>query len=103
MSNFVIERVGPKVKVVLGGELSAAVVPGLFELLCAIQDDGGNDLALDFSQTTLLDTAGLHLLLVTHNSFSGDHRSLQLVRVPREIWSLLETLQLSARLHAQMG
>jgi anti-anti-sigma regulatory factor len=103
MSDFVLERVGPKVKVIVGRALSAAVVPGLFELLCAIQDDGVNDLTLDFSQTTLLDASGLHLLLVANNSFSGDHRSMQLVQVPLEIWSLLEILQLSKRLHAQMA
>ncbi len=101
MSDFVLERVGPKVKVVVGRELSASVVPSLFELLSAIQDDGVNDLALDFSQTTQVDAAGIHLLLVARNSFSGANRSLKLVRVPHDIWSLLETLRLSERLHAQ--
>ena len=101
MSDFVLERAGSKVRVVLENELSAAVVPSLLELLCAIREDGVNDLALDFSQTALVDAAGLHLLLAARNSFSDDNKSLKLARVSHDIWSLLEILQLSKRLHAQ--
>jgi anti-sigma B factor antagonist len=103
MSDFVLERDGSKVKVVVGNELSAVVVPELRELLCAIQDDGVKDLALDLSQTTKVDAAGIRLLLAAHNSFAGVHKSMKLVSVPRAIFSLLETLRLSDRLGAQVG
>ena len=102
MSDFSLERVGTKVTVVVGRELSASIVPSLFELLRAIEDDGVHDLALDLSQTTHVDAAGIHLLLCAHNSFSRKDGSMQLVRVSREIWSLLETLRLSRHLNAQM-
>lgn len=103
MSDFALEREGSKVKVIVGGELSAAVVPELRELLCAIQEDGVNDLALDFSETTLVDAAGIRLLMAAHNSFAGGHKSLTLIRVPRGIFSLLETLRLAERLGAQIA
>ncbi len=102
MSDFVLEREGSKVKVVVGGELSAAVVPELRDLLCAIQEDGVNDLVLDFSQTGLVDGAGILLLLAAYSSFASG-KSLKLVRVPREVFSLLETLRLAERLGAQIG
>jgi anti-anti-sigma factor len=103
MSDFVLEREGSKVKVVVGGELSAAVVPELRELLWAIQEDGVNDLVLDFSQTTLVDAAGIRLLLAANNSYAGSNKSLKLVCVPREVFSLLEALRLAERLGAQIG
>jgi anti-anti-sigma factor len=103
MTDFVLERDGSKVKVVVGNELSAAVVPELRELLCAIQDDGVKELALDFSQTTMVDAAGIRLLLAAHNSFASGGKSIRLTAVPRAIFSLLETLRLSDRLGARTG
>ena len=103
MSDFVLERDGSKVKVVVGDELSAAIMPELRELLCAIQDDGVKDLALDFSQTTMVDAAGIRLLLAAYNSFAGGGKSMRLTAVPRAIFSLLETLRLSDRLGALIG
>jgi anti-anti-sigma regulatory factor len=103
MTDFFLEREGSSVKVVVGSQISAAVVSDLRELLCAAQGDGVKDLVLDFSQTTIIDAAGIHLLLAAHNSFSGEQRSLKLVQVPRNILSLLETLRLGERLKPQIG
>lgn len=103
MSDFPLERTGAKVKVVVGPELSAATTPELRDLLCAVQDDGVTDLALDFSQTTVLDASGLAMLLAAHNSFSGSNKSLKLLAVPLNIFSLLQTLRLHERLGAQIG
>jgi anti-anti-sigma regulatory factor len=103
MRDFPLEREGSKVKVVVGAELSAAIVPELRDLLWAIQEDGVTDLALDFSQTTLLDAAGIVLLLAAHTSFVGGDRSMRMVAVPRNIFSLLETLRLRERLGAEIG
>jgi anti-anti-sigma regulatory factor len=103
MRDFPLERAGAKVKVVVGPELSAATAPALRDLLCAIQEDGVTDLALDFSQTTLLDGAGIDLLLAAHNSFFGGRKSLKLLAVPLNIFSLLQTLRLHERLGAEIG
>jgi anti-anti-sigma regulatory factor len=103
MTDFYLDRKGQKVSVVVGSELTAAIVPDLRGLLCAIQEDGVTELVLDFSRTTSLDAAGIRLLLATHNSFSRVPNSLSLVQVPRAIFSLLETLRLDGRLHAQTG
>jgi anti-anti-sigma factor len=102
MSNFPLEREGPKVRVIIGDELTASVVQELRELLCAIADDGVKDLVLDFSKTTFLDTAGLSLLLAARNSFFQD-KALKLACVQPPISSLLKTLGLEQRLNVQMG
>ena len=103
MSRYSLERKGLKVKVTMGPELTVSCVPELRELLCAIQDDGVQDLVLDFSKTTFLDTAGLSLLLAARNGFSQEGRSLKLARVQPSIFSLLKTLCLDQRLNAEMG
>lgn len=102
MNNFLIEREGTRVKVILGAELIVSVVPELRELLCAIQDDGVTQVTLDLSKTAFLDTAGLSLLLATRNSFSGGDKSLQLVGVQSALFELLRTLRLEQRLNAHM-
>ncbi len=103
MSRFSLEREGSKVKVTLGTELTVSFVPELRELLCAVQDDGVQELVLDFSNTTFLDTAGLSLLLAARNAFSQEGRTLKLARVQPSVFSLLETLRLGQRLNAEMG
>src|ERR1700690_76521 len=103
MGRFPLEREGTKVKVTLGAELTVSCVPELRELLCAIQDDGVLELALDFSKTMFLDTAGISLLLAARNDFSQDGRSFKLDCVPAPVFSLLETLRLEKRLNAEMG
>ena len=59
MSRYSLEREGTKVRVTMVAELTVSFVPELRELLCAIHDDGVQDLVLDFSKTTALDVAGL--------------------------------------------
>jgi anti-anti-sigma factor len=103
MGRFLLERQGSKVKVMVGGDLSADTAPELRELLCAILEDGVTDLSLDFSGTTLLDATGIALLMAAANSFSGADKHMALLSVPRGIFSLLQTLRISQRLGAQMG
>ena len=103
MSRFLLEREGSKVKVAVEGDLSAETAPELRDLLCAILEDGGAELVLDFSEATTVDATGVALLVATANSFRGGEKSLTLRAVPRSIFSLLETLRISQRLAAQMG
>lgn len=103
MSRFSLERSGHKVKLAIGAELTVSCVPELRELLCAIRDDGVLELALDFSKTMFVDTAGISLLLAARNGFSQDGRNLKLELVQPSIFSLLETLHLAKRLNAEMG
>lgn len=103
MSRFLLEREGAKVKVMIGSDLSAATAPELRELLCAVQEDGVTDLALDFSGTMVIDATGIALLVATGNSYRSGDKHLALVAVPRGIFSLLQNLRLSQRLGAQMG
>jgi len=103
VSHFSLEREGVKVKVILGTDLTVSCVPELRELLCAIRDDGVQDLTLDFSKTTFLDTAGLSLLLAARNGFSQEGRTMRLISVRSSVFSVLETLRLDQRLNAERG
>ena len=104
MTDFFLERENSsKVKVVVGSEMSAAVVSDLRELLCAAHADGVKNLTLDLPRTTVVDAAGIHLLVAAHNTFSGEQESLKLAHVPRNILGLLETLRLSERLKPETG
>jgi len=103
MTDFLLDRKGSKVNVVIGAELSTTVTRDLQGLLCAAQEDGVTELVLDFSQTKSVDAAGIRLLLATQNSFSGGGKSLTLVHVPATIISLFEALRLNRRLNAHAG
>jgi anti-anti-sigma factor len=103
MSEFLLEREGTKVKVMVGLRLTAQTAPELRELLCAIQEDGVTDLTLDLSGTETLDAAGIALLLSAANSYRGGAKHLAVLAVPRDIFSLLETMRIAQRLSAQMG
>ena len=100
MSQFSLDRQGSKVTVRMGAELTASVVPELRDLLCAIQEDGVQELTLDFAGTTVLDAAGLSLLLAARNSFQAE-QAFKLAAVQPPVLSLLETLRLDGRLNAQ--
>jgi anti-anti-sigma factor len=103
MSYFPLEREGANVNVMLGAELTASSVPELRNLLCAIQDDGVQELVLDCCETTLVDAAGLGLLLAARKGFGQEGRTLKLVHVQPSVFSLLQTLRLDRRLNAEMG
>jgi len=103
MSHFSLERDGAKVKVILGTDLTVSCVPELRELLCAIRDDGVQDLTLDLSKTTFLDTSGLSLLLAARNGFSQEGRTMRLASVRSSVFSVLEALRLDQRLNAERG
>lgn len=103
MSRFLLEREGPKVKVIVGAELSGETCPELRELLCAIMEDGVTDLALDLTGTAVVDAAGIALLVAAANSYAVGGRHMALLSVPRAIFSLLQTLRISQRLGAQTG
>jgi anti-anti-sigma regulatory factor len=102
MSQFSLDRQGPKVTVKMCAELTAPVVSELRDLLCAIQEDGVQELTLDLSDTTVLDAAGLSLLLAARNSFQGQ-RAFKLAAVQPQLFSILETLRLDRSLNAQTG
>jgi anti-anti-sigma regulatory factor len=100
MSQFSLNRQGPKVTVKMCAELTAPVASELRDLLCAIHEDGVQELTLDFADTTVLDAAGLSLLLAARNSFPAE-QSFKLAAVQPPLLSLLETLRLDRRLNAQ--
>jgi anti-anti-sigma factor len=102
MNWFLIEREGVKVKVILGSELTAARVPELRDMLCAIEEDGVQELVLDCAQTSDLDTSLLSLLLAARNSFREPPKTLRLVGVQPSLFSVLETLRLHQHLNARM-
>ena len=102
MSRFSLDRQGPKVTVKMCAELTASVVSELRDLLCAIQEDGVQELTLDFSGTTELDASGLSLLLAARNSFRAQ-QAFRLASVQPQILTILETLRLDRSLNAQTG
>ena len=52
------------------GELDAYSAPSLEELAAGLRADGCNDLTLDLSQTTFVDSSGLRVLLALHTDLA---------------------------------
>jgi len=55
----------------VAGELDAFSAPSLEELAATLRADGCNELILDLSQTTFVDSSGLRVLLGLHTELSS--------------------------------
>ncbi|MCC6489439.1 MAG: STAS domain-containing protein [Candidatus Hydrogenedentes bacterium] len=100
MKPLELERDGARVRILLGAQLTAAVVPEVQAALKQELDAGISEFEFDLSSTEALDSSGIGLLIAASNSLSRTHGSIRLVNVAPEIMKLLQSMRLVERLHA---
>lgn len=98
MSAFTVQRDGNKMGVLLEGDLTAAVAPGLKSTLQEALAGDVLEVEFDFEKTTVIDSTGIGLLIATYNSLSKKNGTVQVVKASADIFHLLQSMRLEKRL-----
>lgn len=99
MGDYKIERNAKHCRVQLAGDLTAATVPALRTALKAELDAGVREVVFDLAQTGMLDSSGIGVLIAVFNSLSASQGTLKVVNVSTDIFQLLQSMRLVARLN----
>jgi anti-anti-sigma factor len=84
-------------KVRLAGDLVAASVPEIRSVLRTTLDNGTRDLVLDLSNTEMVDSSGLGLIIGTYNSLRKAGGRLAVINASRDLLQLFQTMRMHQR------
>ncbi|HUA97929.1 MAG TPA: ATP-binding protein [Terracidiphilus sp.] len=99
MAAYVVEQVDQQGSVRLEGDLTAMVVPQLQAELKELLNKGAHELVFDLSSTAMLDSSGMGLLIAAANSLAPAGGKIRVTNVGPEIFRLLQSMRLTARLN----
>jgi anti-anti-sigma factor len=99
MAAYVIEQQNEQAFVRLSGDLTALFIPELQASLKTTLNNGTRALEFDLSNTAMLDSSGMGLLIATANSAAQGKCRMRVTNVRPEIFRLLESMRLTARLN----
>ena len=99
MAAYVIEQKEQQGSVKLTGDLTAVLVPELQAGLKEMLNNGARELEFDLANTTMLDSSGMGLLIAAANSLSHSGGKLRVTNVCPDIFRLLQSMRLIARLN----
>ncbi len=86
---------GSVVTIKPGHDIVASRVEQLKAELKGIIDGGLSKLVIDFTETTMIDSMGIGILIATYNSLKKKGGTLELTHVSPEIASLLKNMRLN--------
>jgi len=99
MAAYVVEQNDQQGSVRLEGDLTAIVVPGLQADLKQMLSKGAHELVFDLSSTAMLDSSGMGLLIAAANSLAPKGGKIRVTNVSPDIFRLLQSMRLTARLN----
>lgn len=99
MPEYTIEKRGHILHLTLMADLTASVVPGLQGALRAALGADVTEVVADLSQTAMLDSSGIGLLIATSNALAKRGGRIRVVNVAPDILQLLQSMRLTARLN----
>lgn len=89
-----IRRDGCSAVVAPGRDVVASMADEMRGELKQLVDDGVNNITLDLSDATMMDSIGMGLLIALHNSLKKKQGTLHVVNVNEDILGLLRTMRL---------
>ena len=92
--NLEIRRNGDTATVAPHGDVLASSVPELRPAMRDLVRDGVRGLTMDLSETTMIDSTGVGLLLSAYNSLRSVQGTLAVVNASPEILELLRTMRI---------
>ena len=95
MQNFRIERDGETATVVAAGDICASAAPELRPALRDLVKSGVRRMVFDLTQTTMVDSTGIGLLLAAFNSMRGAGGEFSVVCASDEILDLFKTMRIN--------
>ncbi len=76
------------------GDIVAAAIPELRNRLRAMVSDGVRELSLDFGEVRMVDSAGIGLIVASHNSLSKLGGKVMVINASADIVELLMTMRI---------
>ncbi len=98
MPGYTVENKDGTCRVSLAGDLTAALVPALQQELKAAVAGGATGVIFDLGGTVMLDSSGIGLLMAATNSLRAKGGRVRVVNVSADIFRLLQSMRLTARL-----
>lgn len=99
MAAYVMKLDGHHGTVTLQGDLVALVVPELQRDLKDMVERGARELVIDLSNTFMLDSSGIGLLIAAANTLAQLTGNIHVTNVSAEIFQLLQNMRLVGRLN----
>jgi len=99
MAAYVLKQEGQQGLVTLKGDLTAIVVPDLQADLKQMLSNGARELVFDLSNSGMLDSSGMGLLIAAANSLAPQGGKIRVTNVGADIFRLLQSMRLTARLN----
>ncbi|MGA7340101.1 MAG: ATP-binding protein [Terracidiphilus sp.] len=99
MEAYVIEQKDQQGSVRLNGDLTAVLVPQLQAGLKEMLSKGAREVVFDLASTAMLDSSGMGLLIAAANSLASGGGKVRVTNVCPDIFRLLQSMRLTARLN----
>jgi len=99
MAAFLLKRNGEKLQVILEGDLIASIITNLQQALKEAVEQGIQEITFDLTNTGMLDSSGIGLLIITNNTLNKSKGNMSVVNVAPEIMQLLQNMRLIKRLN----
>ena len=90
-----ILKEGTLVTIKPGQDIVASTIDELKSELKGILEGSPIKLIIDFSETTMIDSMGIGILIATYNSLKKKSAQMELIHVSAEIASLLKNMRLN--------
>ena len=89
-----IQRRNEQVTIKPNNDITSLLAQEFKEELQALVDEGIKQLAIDFSDVTMIDSIGLGVLITIHNGLSRSGGKLSVTQVSETIFNLFKTMRL---------
>jgi anti-anti-sigma factor len=94
-----ITRKGTSVTITPGQDIVSSMVPDLKNELNSLLDEDPQELRLDLSGTTMMDSIGIGVVIATHNSMKKKGGKLVVCNVSENILKLFKSMRLDQHLN----
>lgn len=85
-------------RICLAGDLVSEVVPTLQAAVRDLIGAGCDRILIDLAASTMLDSAGICLLIAANNTLAARQGTFAVTNVRKEIYAMLNTMRLTSRL-----
>jgi anti-anti-sigma factor len=99
MSSYRMEHTDDGCRLTVNGGLTVVLVPELQQALKTEVDNGTQQITFDLSETRMVDSSGIGLLIAASNSLSQKNGRLSVINTAPEILRLMQSMRLITRLN----
>jgi|SRR5215469_8817403 anti-anti-sigma factor len=99
MSSYRMEHTDNGCRLMVNGGLTVVLVPEIQQALKAEVENGAQQITFDLSETRMVDSSGIGLLIAASNTLSQKNGKLSVINTAPEILRLMQSMRLISRLN----